>query len=117
MTIDVLFAGVAVDDFDAARRWYRDLFGRDPDVVAHDTEVMWMAVRAGWVYVVRDPDRAGRGLTTLSVDDLNQAVAELAARGLEAGPIEPVGDAGHKAILIDPDGNTVSLIEVHGPKE
>lgn len=116
MEIDVLFAGVAVDDFEAARRWYRDLFGRDPDVVAHDTEVMWRATGPGWVYVLRDPDRAGHGLTTLAVPRLDQAVAELAARGLDAGPIEPVGDAGRKAILTDPDGNSVSLIEVR-PKE
>lgn len=117
MKIDVLFAGVAVDDFEAAQRWYCSLFGREPDVVAHDTEVMWKAAGAGWVYVVRDPGRAGHGLTTMAVADLDRAVGELATRGVDAGPIESVGDAGRKATLTDPDGNAISLIEVRAAKK
>jgi predicted enzyme related to lactoylglutathione lyase len=31
---------------------------------------------------------------------------------MRPGPIENVGDAGRKAILTDPDGNIVSMIEV-----
>jgi predicted enzyme related to lactoylglutathione lyase len=109
---EVLFVGLAVSDFDAGVRWYERLFGRPSDVVAHEHEVMWSIVDGGWVYVLRDPERAGHSLLTMAVGDLEATVAELEERGLDSGPIERVGDAGRKVILTDPDGNAVSLIEV-----
>src|SRR4051812_17121814 len=112
MQIDVLFACVPVTDFAASQAWYQNLFGRGADVVAHENEEMWNVADAGWVYVVRDPERAGHTLVTMSVGDLDGALAELAQRGLRSGPIERVGDAGRKATLTDPDGNSVAIIEV-----
>jgi predicted enzyme related to lactoylglutathione lyase len=108
---EVLFAGVPVADFEAARAWYERLFGRPADVVPHETEVMWQAAEAGWVYVVRDPERAGHALLTLMVDDLDARLAGLSALGLGFGPPEPVG-GGRKAQISDPDGNRISLAEV-----
>jgi hypothetical protein len=40
MDVDVLFAGTAVTDFEEAQAWYERFFGRAPDVVATDEEVM-----------------------------------------------------------------------------
>jgi hypothetical protein len=48
MTIDLLFAGVAVADLDAAKAWYGRLFGRFADVLVSDDEVMWQAAGSGW---------------------------------------------------------------------
>ena len=36
MAITLLFAGVPVADYDAARPWYERLFGRAPDMLPHD---------------------------------------------------------------------------------
>jgi predicted enzyme related to lactoylglutathione lyase len=110
--LDVLFAGVAVGDFDAALAWYAQLFGREADVMAHETEAMWRCTEAGWLYVVRDEDRAGRSLVTMAVSDLDRVVADISSRGITGSPIEPVGDAGRKARLRDPDGNEVSFVQV-----
>jgi predicted enzyme related to lactoylglutathione lyase len=114
MDASVLFAGVPVADFAEARRWYEQLFGRAPDVVAHDEEVMWQVAGTGWLYVLRDPDRAGRSIVAIAVPDIEAAVASLATRGVSAGPIEPEGDAGRKAVLFDPAGNRVELLEIAG---
>jgi hypothetical protein len=46
------------------------------------------------------------------VADLDGAVADLARRGIEGGPVHPEGDGARKASFIDPDGNEVSLIDV-----
>jgi hypothetical protein len=46
------------------------------------------------------------------VTDLDQLVAELSGRGIKAGPIEAVGDAGRKANVVDSDGNVISWIQV-----
>ena len=110
--MDVLFASVPVGDLDAAARWYEQLFGRPPDIVPNEHEVMWRVTDNGWLYVIEDRERAGRTVVTIAVNDLARFVAELADRGVVAGPIEPVGDAGQRAIAVDPDGNGISLIEV-----
>jgi predicted enzyme related to lactoylglutathione lyase len=110
--MQVLFAGVAVARFAPAADWYARFFGRPPDVVAHETEVMWRVTDAGWLYVVEDAARSGRGLVAIAVTDLDQALAELAARGIDGGPVTPEGDAGRKSVATDPDGNSVALIQV-----
>jgi predicted enzyme related to lactoylglutathione lyase len=114
MDVDVLFACVPVRDFEAARSWYERLFGRPPDVVAHEEEVMWQVTRAGWLCLVRDRDRAGNCTVAVAVRAIEEAVSELDARGVATGRIERQGDAGRKAVVLDPDGNSISIVEVAG---
>ena len=114
MEANVLFAGIPVADFAEARRWYEQLFGRAPDVVAHAEEVMWQVAGTGWLYVLREPERAGTSIVAIAVGDIEATVAELAARGVSAGPIKPEGEAGRKAILFVPAGNRVELLEITG---
>jgi catechol 2,3-dioxygenase-like lactoylglutathione lyase family enzyme len=106
-----LFAGLAVADYGAARSWYETFFGRPPDLVPHDNESAWQLTGGGWVYVVGDPQRAGRGLLTLLVDDLDELLAALAARGISTGPVEAYGSGARKAVVEDPDGNQIGLGE------
>ena len=109
MNYDILFAGIAVADYPAARAWYERLFGRPADMLPHETEAAWHLSDTGWVYVVLDPERAGKGLLTLMVSDLDSIVTELEARGLATGPIETAPGAYRKLEIIDPDGNMVSF--------
>jgi hypothetical protein len=110
--VDVLFAGVPVRDFDAARTWYSAFFDRPPDVVPHEREVMWRCAEPAWLYVVHDERRAGNALVALLVADLDAAVAELAGRGLTGGPAVPQGEGARKVSFTDADGNEISLIHV-----
>ncbi len=96
----------------AAVDWYGRLLGRPPDIPVNADEVMWRAVGDGWVYLLRDPDRAGHALVTLAVADLGATLAGLRSRGLAPGEPAPVGTAGTKSVTTDPDGNTVNLIQV-----
>jgi len=113
MDVDVLFAGVAVSDLESASAWYGRLFGRPPDVVVNDDEVMWGLADGGWLYLVRDARRAGRALATICVANLDAALAELGGRGVATGPVEIIGTAGRRSIVVDDDGNRLSVIEVH----
>jgi predicted enzyme related to lactoylglutathione lyase len=110
--MEVLFASVPVTDLRAALGWYEALFGRSADIVPNESEVMWCVAGNGWLYVVEDPERAGRTIVTISVSDLDEFVADMASRGISAGPIEAVGDAGRKANVADTDGNVISWIQV-----
>jgi predicted enzyme related to lactoylglutathione lyase len=112
MSFDVLFSGVPVADFDAAVAWYERLLGQPADAVAHDTEVMWRITDGGWLYVIRDPGRAGHAIVAIAVPDLDEMVGRIEQRGISPLSIEPVGDAGRKASFSDPEGNTVAFIEV-----
>ena len=112
MANSVLFAGVPVTDFPRSLDWYARLFGRDPDVVAHEREVMWQVTDGGWAYIVEQPERAGGSLVAIAVDDLQAALDELDRRGLRGGPIEVQGEGARKATLTDPDGNVVAFLEV-----
>ena len=112
MDANVLFAGIAVADFQEARAWYERFFGRAPDVVAHDEEVMWQITNGGWLYIVRDAEHAGSSFVAMAVSDIERTTSALEARGVSAGAIQPEGDAGRKAVVLDPAGNRVEIIEV-----
>jgi len=112
MPVDVLFAGIAVSDLETAMPWYDRLWGRPADIIVNDDEVLWKIADGAWVYLVRNPGRAGQALVTLAVPDLDSAIAEITRRGLGSGPIETIEGAGWKASLLDPEGNQVSFIEV-----
>jgi predicted enzyme related to lactoylglutathione lyase len=112
--IQIMFCGMPVSDFERSSSWYAELFGRPADVLVKDDESMWRISESAWLYVVRDEQRAGRSIVTLLVADLDMAVREIKARGIEIGPVESVGDAGNKASTTDPDGNLVSFIQVAG---
>lgn len=112
MTINHLFAGIAVADYQGALAWYERLFGRPPDVFVHEHEAMWQVAAAGWIYVVGDPSRAGNPLLTLLVDDLEEHIAALAGRGIAAGAIETAPGLYRRVAITDPEGNTITFAEV-----
>ncbi len=117
MNLDVLFAGIPVSDFPAAQAWYEGFFGRPADVVAHDEEVMWQVTGAGWLYIVSDPERAGNSIVAMAVPAIEATIAALEARGVTTGLIVQQGDAGRKAVVRDPDGNSIAIIQVSGSSE
>jgi catechol 2,3-dioxygenase-like lactoylglutathione lyase family enzyme len=110
----ILFAGVPVAAFESARAWYESFFGRPPDLVPHENEAAWRIAADGWVYVVRDAERAGNGLVTILVDDLEVRVDQLACRGIESGDVEASAGGVRKVTFTDPEGNSISLGHVPG---
>ncbi|MBV9120974.1 MAG: VOC family protein [Chloroflexi bacterium] len=100
------FAGLAVRDLTVAVEWYSRLFERPPDMLPHEREAVWHTSAQASIYVVEDPDRAGQGLLTLIVDDLDASLRECAiAAAIDAGPPR-------KATLVDPDGNAIALADL-----
>ena len=108
MSLD-LFAGVPVSDYVAARPWYERLLGAAPAFLPHATEAVWELAEHRFLYIVQDPERAGRAVHTIMLDDLDTRVADIASRGIE--PHERVTYPGkaRKAIYRDADGNEISF--------
>jgi catechol 2,3-dioxygenase-like lactoylglutathione lyase family enzyme len=99
VSIDHVFAGIPVTDFAAARAWYVELFGREPDLLPHDTEAAWQLTDSAWVYIVADAERAGTATVTILVDDVDAWVddADESIPGVR------------RAEIRDPDGNRLQF--------
>src|SRR5579872_5903981 len=112
MGIIYAFAGLLVSNRDQAMDWYERLFGKPPDFLPNDAEAVWRVADTASVYVLADPARAGGGIVTLVVDNLDAHRVDLSGRGITLGAVETVGEAGRKSTVIDPDGNAVSFVEL-----
>ena len=112
MDVSYVFAGLVVSHRDRAADWYGRLFGRPADMLPNDAEAAWQLSESASLYLLADPARAGRGVFTFMVDDLDGVRGEITARGLTAPPAEHVGTAGRRCLVTDPDGNAIQIVEL-----
>jgi glyoxylase I family protein len=112
--VDYVFAGLCVSNRDSAAGWYARLFGRPADMLPNDAEATWQLSESSSLYLLADSGRAGKGVFTLMVTDLDSEVALVAARGVDTGPIEDVGSAGRRSLITDPDGNQIQVVQLTG---
>lgn len=108
MTI-ALFAGINVGSRDAAVTWYSALLGSEPSFLPNDVEAVWELAEDRFVYVCQQPGRAGHSAVTLFVDDLDERVAAIAARGIEPAERETYDNGVRKVLYLDPDGNEIGF--------
>jgi hypothetical protein len=108
MSLD-LFAGNRVSDFEAARPWYEALLGGEPAFLPHETEAVWELAEHRYLFINEDAENAGGALHTIFVGDLEQVVAEIAARGIEPDERVTYPGKARKAIYRDADGNEISF--------
>lgn len=112
MDISYVFAGLIVRNRDEAVVWYQRLLGRPPDMLPNDAEAAWQLTENSSVYLLADAGRAGGGVLTLIVADLDATRMHVAERGILTEDIQVIPGAGRKATFDDPDGNTIALVEL-----
>jgi catechol 2,3-dioxygenase-like lactoylglutathione lyase family enzyme len=106
-----LFAGMRVSDYERARPWYERLLGAEPTFLAHATEAVWELAEHRWLFIVEDIENPGGTLVTVLVEDLDEFVEAIAARGIEPGEQVTYDSGARKAIYRDADGNEVGFGE------
>ena len=120
-------AAIAVSDLAIARRFYEDVLGLVA-VEEEDQGVRFQCAETTHVFVYLSSANAGMSSATVAgwfVDDLDQTMAELSARGAVFEHYDQPGlatdergvfDAGRfrAAWLRDPDGNTLAITAVTG---
>jgi catechol 2,3-dioxygenase-like lactoylglutathione lyase family enzyme len=112
MDFSRLLAVAPVRDVEASVPWYERLLGRPADARPMPSLADWHLAPQAWVQVFQSPEHAGSTLLNLTVADLDEALAELATRGLTAGPVQTGGGGSVRfAALHDPDGNRITLLE------
>lgn len=115
MRVTNLMAELAVDDHEAALEWFAGLIGRPADTRPMAGLAEWHFPGTGGLQVFHDPERAGRGLLTLTVGGLATQLAELAALGIEPTSVGEATSLGVPfATVTDPDGNAITLVEQSG---
>ena len=119
------FSGFAVPDLEAAVRFYREALGLD---VAEEEGMLILRLGSDRpVLVYPKPDHVPATFTILNfpVDDIDQAVDELASRGVRFERYDGfehdnrgiVRESGGPPIawFTDPAGNILSVLEAAGP--
>jgi len=101
VTVD-LFAGLAVSDYQRALMWYERLLGSGPAFVPNATEAVWELAEHRYLYIEELPERAGHALHTVFVDDLDERVESIGARGIEPASQETYGNRGAQGDLPRP---------------
>jgi catechol 2,3-dioxygenase-like lactoylglutathione lyase family enzyme len=109
-----LFAGMPVSDLERAKEWYSRLLGAEPSFLPNDEEAVWTLEDQRHVYVVRDAQRAGGGLLTLFVTDLEERVGAISRRGIEPTTDETYENGVRKVEYHDADGNQLGIGGVAG---
>ena len=108
MTVN-LFAGLAVSDYRRALTWYERLLGSEPAFFPNATEAVWELAEHRYLYIEELPERAGHALHTVFVDDLDERVKTISARGIEPASQETYGNGVRKVTYRDPDGNEIGF--------
>ncbi len=108
MTVD-LFAGLPVSDYQRALTWYERLLGLEPTFLPNATEAVWELAEHRYLYIEELPECAGHALHTLFVDDLDERVKTISARGIEPTSQETYGNGVRKVIYRDSDGNEIGF--------
>lgn len=104
-----LFAGLAVSDFERAVAWVERLLGAPATFEAHATDWVWTLAENRSVYVVLRPERAGSGMVTVFVDDIEAFVGAAARRGVQLDEEELYQNGVRKVTYRDPDGNEIAF--------
>ena len=104
-----LFAGICVSDYHAALPWYERLLGSEPSFLPHATEAVWELAEHRFIYVELFEEGAGGALHTVIVDDFDERIAAISARGIEPTERETYSNGVRKAIYRDPDGNEIGF--------
>jgi predicted enzyme related to lactoylglutathione lyase len=117
------FSGFAVDDVDAAKRFYAETLGLEVSVLDEEHGLITIKVTGGdEIFVYAKPDHAPANFTLLNfeVDDIDASVDDLSTRGVEFERYDGF-DQDEKGIargpgpmiawFKDPAGNTLSVLQ------
>jgi catechol 2,3-dioxygenase-like lactoylglutathione lyase family enzyme len=110
-----LYSVVCVRDRATSQTWFEVFFGRPADEVIGD-EYLWQVGQNAWVVIDDRSVRAARvggTMITLGVTetDFDDVLARLAAQGIEHEPVETYGSGVRHVVILDPDGNSLSLAQ------
>ena len=104
-----LFCGVPVSNLEASLQWYQRLLGCPPNFFPNDGEAVWAIADHRWIYIIVEPERAGRSVLTIICDDFERLIDEINTRGIAFDKEEFPAENVRKVMYYDPDGNEIGF--------
>jgi predicted enzyme related to lactoylglutathione lyase len=98
-----------VSDYQRALMWYERLLGSAPAFFPNATEAVWELAEHRYLYIKERPGGVGQALHTVFVDDLDERIGKISARGIEPASQETYGNGVRKVTYRDPDGNEIGF--------
>ena len=112
IAVQSIFASATVSNFDEALVWYEKLMGRPADDKPIPGMAQWRKMGGAGLQVWKDDKRAGNGMITIVVPELEAERERLSRLGLQlVNRVE--GDFGVVAKIFDAEGNRINLAEPH----
>ncbi len=108
MTVE-LFAGISVRDRAASLPWYERFLGSEPAFYPNDVEAVWELAAHRYLYIEERTEHAGHSHQTLFLEDFEDRIAAIAARGIEPDERETYDNGVRHVTYRDPDGNEISF--------
>lgn len=110
ITVQGIYAGICVADFERSPAFYTSLMGRQPDDQPMPGMAQWRNMGAAGLQLWQDADKAGNSVATIVVPDMAAERSRLDSAGLTLEP-NMEGDFGIVAQIHDPEGNRINLTE------
>jgi catechol 2,3-dioxygenase-like lactoylglutathione lyase family enzyme len=104
-----LFAGISVRDRAASLPWYERFLGSEPAFYPNDVEAVWELAAHRYLYIEERTEHAGHSHQTLFLEDFEDRIAAIAARGIEPDERETYDNGVRHVTYRDPDGNEISF--------
>jgi catechol 2,3-dioxygenase-like lactoylglutathione lyase family enzyme len=109
--ISGVLAALAVSDLDASTSWFSKVIGSREDARPMEGLADWYLGASGTIQLTVDAERAGGSMVTLVVDDISAAKDRLSGHEIQLDVDSETSDKVHFAVLLDPDGNIVTIVE------
>ena len=109
--INCVIAVLPVKDQDAAVLWYKNLLGRDADIVPVEGVAEWQLAEYAWVQVTTDPERAGSGTVIIGVNDIESQRKFLEEANVPLGEIIEYPGIIKMIEVVDPEGNKIAFVQ------
>ena len=109
--INSVIAVLPVTDQSTAVDWYKNLFGRDADIVPMEGVAEWQLADNAWIQVTVDPERAGTATAIIGVDDIEVQCSALAASKVSHGEVVEYPGTVKMVEVLDPDANKVIFVQ------
>jgi catechol 2,3-dioxygenase-like lactoylglutathione lyase family enzyme len=110
MSVQGIYACLAVADFDKSIDYYTRLMGREPDDRPMSRMAQWRNMNGAGLQLWHDEANAGHSRITIVVPVMATERSRLEAAGVTLGEDVP-GEWGIVVQIADPDGNQVTLAE------
>lgn len=95
-----------MSDYQRAVSWYERLLASEPAFLPNATEAVWEVAEHRYLHVKELPERAGFALHTLFVDNLDERIESIGARGIEPGRLTRLTRPDRGRVRVPPSGRS-----------